>query len=235
MAIVTINNIKKSFGDKVALDIKNFSLEKGEILGLVGNNGAGKTTLFRSMLDLIEPNSGEVLLKDVNTAKSEKWKDYVGAFIDDGFLIDYLTPEEYFYFLGKVYGLTKKEVDLKLQMYISFMNDEILDKKKFIRNYSAGNKQKIGIIAALLGDPEIVILDEPFNFLDPRSQSLIKKILEEYNKEHSATIIISSHNLNHTIDISTRIILLESGVIIRDLRNENKSAEKELEDYFSVV
>lgn len=114
------------------------------------------------------------------------------------------------------------------------MNGEVIGQKKLIRNYSAGNKQKIGIISAMLHYPQLLILDEPFNFLDPTSQSLIKHLLKKYSEEHHATIIISSHNLNHTVDICPRIALLEKGIIIKDLQNENNSAEKELEDYFNV-
>ena len=114
------------------------------------------------------------------------------------------------------------------------MSGEVIGHKKLIRNYSAGNKQKIGIISAMLHYPQLLILDEPFNFLDPSSQSIIKHMLKKYSEEHNATVIISIHNLNHTIDVCPRIALLENGVIIRDIMNENNSAEKELEDYFNV-
>ena len=166
--------------------------------------------------------------------KSEDWKNFTGAFIDDGFLIDYLTPEEYFHFIGKMYGLKKEEVDERIAPFERFMNGEVMGQKKFIRNFSAGNKQKIGIISAMLHHPQLLILDEPFNFLDPSSQSIIKQLLKKYNEEHGATVIISSHNLNHTVDVCPRIALLEHGVIIRDIQNENNSAEKELEAYFNV-
>lgn len=106
--------------------------------------------------------------------------------------------------------------------------------RKYIRDFSAGNKQKVGIVAALLTRPQLVILDEPFNFLDPSSQNHLKKLLVEYNKTEGATILISSHNLQHTTDISTRITLLEHGVIIKDLDNKDGGAEKELEEYFNV-
>ncbi|MDE6988005.1 MAG: AAA family ATPase, partial [Bacteroides acidifaciens] len=165
---------------------------------------------------------------------NDDWKAFTGAFIDDCFLIDYLTPEEYFYFIGKMYGLKKEEVDERLIPFERFMNGEVIGQKKLIRNYSAGNKQKIGIISAMLHYPQLLILDEPFNFLDPSSQSIIKHLLKKYNEEHQATVIISSHNLNHTVDVCPRIALLEHGVIIRDIMNEDNSAETELEAYFNV-
>lgn len=232
--MIQITNLQKKFGEKIAVNIDNYTIGKSEMLGLVGNNGAGKTTLFRLILDLLQADQGEVTINDINVARSEDWKSITGAYIDDGFLIDYLTPEEYFYFIGKMYGLKKEEVDERLKPFERFMNNEVLGQKKFIRNYSMGNKQKIGIISAMLHYPQLLILDEPFNFLDPSSQAVIKHLLKKYSDEHQATIIISSHNLNHTVDICPRIALLEHGVIIRDIHNENNSAEKELEDYFNV-
>ena len=232
--MITIDKLKKNFGEKVAVDIEHYEINQGDMLGLVGNNGAGKTTLLRLMLDLLKEDDGKVIINDIDVSQSEDWKSITGAFIDDGFLIDYLTPEEYFYFIGKMYGLKKEEVDERLVPFERFMSGEVIGHKKLIRNYSAGNKQKIGIISAMLHYPQLLILDEPFNFLDPSSQSIIKHLLKKYNEEHQATVIISSHNLNHTVDVCPRIALLEHGVIIRDIINEDNSAEKELEDYFNV-
>ena len=232
--MIIIDKLKKNFGEKVAVDIEHYEINQSDMLGLVGNNGAGKTTLFRLMLDLLKADDGKVIINDIDVSQSEDWKSITGAFIDDGFLIDYLTPEEYFYFIGKMYGLKKEEVDERLVPFERFMSGEVIGHKKLIRNYSAGNKQKIGIISAMLHYPQLLILDEPFNFLDPSSQSIIKHLLKKYNEEHQATVIISSHNLNHTVDVCPRIALLEHGVIIRDIINEDNSAEKELEDYFNV-
>ena len=208
--------------------------QKRLLVLLAAPPGAGKTTLFRLMLDLLKADNGNVVINEIDVSQSEDWKNFTGAFIDDGFLIDYLTPEEYFYFIGKMYGLKKEEVDERLLPFERLMSGEVIGQKKLIRNYSAGNKQKIGIISAMLHYPQLLILDEPFNFLDPSSQSIIKHMLKKYSEEHNATVIISSHNLNHTIDVCPRIALLENGVIIRDIINENNSAEKELEDYFNV-
>lgn len=232
--MININNLKKNFGEKIAVNIDHYVINHSDLLGLVGNNGAGKTTLFRLILDLLKADCGNVTINNIDVSQSEDWKIFTGAFIDDGFLIDYLTPEEYFYFIGKMYGLKKEEVDERLVPFERFMNGEVIGQKKLIRNYSAGNKQKIGIISAMLHYPQLLILDEPFNFLDPSSQSIIKHLLKKYNEEHQATVIISSHNLNHTIDICPRIALLEYGTVIKDIVNENNSAEKELEDYFNV-
>lgn len=239
--MITISNLKKQFGETIASDIASFTINDGDILGLVGNNGAGKSTLFRIMLDLLKPDAGSVcytfqtLGVSINPAESEEWKWQVGAYLDEGFLIDFLTPEEYFAFLGKVSGKTQAEVDERLKDFERLSADEIFGHKKLIRNLSAGNKQKVGIISALFNKPNTIILDEPFNFLDPSSQNMLKHLLTEYNKETGATILISSHNLAHTVDISSRIALLEHGRIVRDIDNAGGAAAQELENYFDYV
>jgi len=233
--MITIANIRKAFGQTIASDIPSFTINDGDILGLVGNNGAGKTTLFRMILDLLKPDEGQVSIDGINPAESEQWKDSTGAYIDDSFLIDFLTPEEYFAFLGKINTIQQEEIEERLKPYERLAGGEVFGQKKLIRNLSAGNKQKVGIISALIMRPKLVILDEPFNFLDPSSQNILKHILTDYNRETGATILISSHNLAHTIDISTRIALLEKGQIIRDLPNAEGSARTELENYFETA
>jgi ABC-2 type transport system ATP-binding protein len=231
---ITINQLKKAYGSKVVLDIEQYTIHSGEIIGLVGNNGAGKTTLFRLMLDLLKADEGSVRIGEIEVSSSEQWKEITGAYLDESFLIDYLTPEEYFYFVGRMCNLNRQTDDERLAAYERFMNGEVLGQKKLIRNLSAGNKQKVGILAALLNNPKLIILDEPFNFLDPSSQSALKQLLVTYNQSTGATILVSSHNLNHTIDISTRIALLEHGKLIRDIDNTDGSAGSELETYFAI-
>lgn len=228
---IQIRDLVKRFGRNIAVEIPELSVEKGTLLGIVGNNGAGKTTLFRLMLDLLQVDQGHVLSKDTDVSKSEAWKAYTGSFLDNRFLIDFLTPEEYFYFVGETYKMTKEEVDSHLSMFSRFMNDEILGQNKYIRNFSAGNKQKIGIMAAMMIRPEVLILDEPFNFLDPSSQIEIRDMILKMNRENGTTIFISSHNLNYTTDISNRVILLEKGRVIKDMKN-SKEAIEELNSYF---
>ena len=231
---IKIDNLKKTFGEKVAVDIEQYQINKGEILGLVGNNGAGKSTMFRLILDLIKADTGTVLVNDVDVSKTEEWKEWTGAYIDDSFLIDYLTPDEYFQFIARISGISEEQLQDDLQRFEHFMAGEVTGQTKLIRNLSAGNKQKVGIVAAMLLRPQVLILDEPFNFLDPSSQSVIKHLITDYNCETGATILISSHNLNHTVDICPRIALLENGHIIRDIANHNGEAQAELEDYFEV-
>lgn len=229
---LTLENIRKTFGEKVALDISNYVVHDGEIVGLVGNNGAGKTTLFRVVLDLLRPDSGVSRIGQVATAHSEDWKADTGAYIDKGFLIDYLTPEEYFAFLATVNGVSIPDMKDRLVQFEHFMNGEILGRGVLIRNLSAGNMQKVGIIGAMLHRPQLLMLDEPFNYLDPSSQHAMKYLLESYHRETGATIIVSSHNLTHTFDICTRVTLLEHGQIIKDYDKDYPNLTDEIEAYF---
>ena len=230
--MITIKNLKKLFGETLACNIPELTINKGEIIGLVGNNGAGKTTLFRLILDLLEADDGSVELKGVKVNDSEEWKHFTSAFIDNGFLIDFLTPEEYFTFINRVSGIKDCNIDDIAQKFEHFTGGEVFGRKILIRNLSAGNKQKVGIISTRSTSPEILILDEPFNFLDPTSQNLLKKMIESYNRETGATVIISSHNLTHTVDISTRILLMEHGELKRDIVNIDQESIKELNEYF---
>ena len=230
--MIEISNLRKSFGEKCACDIPQLSIGSGEIIGLVGNNGAGKTTLFRLILDLLKPDSGNVTLDGIDVQQSEDWKTFTGAYIDNGFLIDFLTPEEYFEFIAKVVSISKEELTERTAAFEQFTGGEIFGRNALIRNLSAGNKQKVGIISALITRPKLLILDEPFNFLDPSSQNHLKHIIEEYREATGATIIISSHNLTHTIDISTRILLMEQGEIKRDINEITPDAVSALNDYF---
>lgn len=239
---IILKQLKKSFGEKIAVDVDNLIIGSSTILGILGNNGAGKTTLFRLMLDLLKPDAGSVEMTFKNEDKStfttnvrvsEEWKTFTGAYIDNGFLIDFLTPEEFFEFIAKVNGIDKKSLYEKLKEYESFMNGEILSQRKLIRDMSAGNKQKIGIISALINSPQLLILDEPFNFLDPTSQNILKRILSDYKRKASATILISSHNVAHTTDVSDRIIIMGKGRIIKDSNNVGDKTRTELEAYFS--
>ncbi len=238
---ITIENLTKHFGEKEALNIQRYDIHSGEIIGLLGNNGAGKTTLFRILLDLLHADTGTTIIHGTlpdgsyasfDTAKNEDWKRYTGAFIDSGFLIDFLTPEEYFSFIGKVNNISQSVINEHLLQFEGFMNGEVLGRNILIRNLSMGNQQKVGIIGAMLANPKLLILDEPFNFLDPSSQLAMKYLLENYNKETGATIIVSSHNLTHTFDICTRATLLEHGKIIKDYSKDYATLTTEIEEYF---
>jgi ABC-2 type transport system ATP-binding protein len=227
-----INGLVKNFNQIEVLNIPQFSVAEGAIVGLLGNNGAGKTTLFRLSLDLLGTDIGTISIENQDVSLSKLWKNFTSAFIDERFLIDFLTPKEYFHFIGELYGMSKNEVDTILVDFIPFMADEILNQKKVIEKFSKGNKQKIGIIGAMLTRPRLLILDEPFNFLDPSSQLMMKKLLLDYNRKYNTTVFLSSHNIQHVMDICTRIIVLESGYIVHDKVNLDNTNKLEIENYF---
>lgn len=229
--MIEVQNLKKRYGDKVVVNIPSLNISAGETIGLVGNNGAGKTTFFRLLLDLIRPDEGTVCSKGMPIVGNDAWKEYTASFLDEGFLIDYLTPEEYFIFIGSLHNLNQAYVAEYLKQFIEFFNGEILNKKKYIRDFSKGNQNKVGIAAAMMQNAEIVVLDEPFANLDPTTQIRLKKLLKD--REKNITTLISSHDLNHITEVCNRIILLEKGEIIKDFHTDENTL-KELEKYFSA-
>tara|TARA_B100001989_G_scaffold206271_1_gene155009 strand:+ start:128 stop:826 length:699 start_codon:yes stop_codon:yes gene_type:complete len=230
--MIKIRNITKTYSKETVLKIDYLDINSGQTFGLVGNNGAGKTTLFSLMLDLIKPTTGEVLNDNINVRKSEDWKTFTSAFLDESFLISYLMPEEYFYFVGELRNFNKDKVDEFLKQFEDLFNGEILGGKKFIRDLSKGNQKKVGIIAALIGDPKVVILDEPFANLDPTTQIRLKKIIKTLSQKVGVTVLVSSHDLKDVTEVSDRIVLLEKGLIIKDIKKTQKTL-KDLETYFN--
>lgn len=231
--MIEIKNLTKTYAGVTVVNIPELHIGKGETIGLVGNNGAGKTTLFRMILDLIRPESGEVLSNGKNVVQDEQWKNYTASYLDEGFLIDYLTPEEYFYFIGSLHDQNKVFVDEKLADLTDFFNGEILQKGKYIRDLSKGNQCKVGVAACLLQNPEILMLDEPFANIDPTTQIRLKNLLKNLSHKNSMTTIVSSHDLNHITDVCQRILLMEKGQIIKDIETNSNTLE-ELETYFAV-
>ena len=231
--MIEVKDLTKQYAGVTVLNIPQIKINKGESFGLVGNNGAGKTTFFRIILDLIRPSSGNVLSNDQDVSKSNEWKHYTGSFLDEGFLIDFLSPEEYFEFLADVNGLSSGDLQDFYESFKEFFNDEILDKNKYIRDLSSGNQKKVGIAAALISKPEVLVLDEPFNSLDPTTQIRLVRLLNELQKEKNTTMMISSHDLNHVAEVSSRIVILEKGDVVHDLQ-KSESTLKQLENYFAV-
>ena len=231
--MITTTQLSKKYGTTTVLTIDSLAIPKGQTFGLVGNNGAGKTTYFNLLLDLINPTTGAIINHNIQVNKSEDWKPFTAAFIDESFLISYLTPEEYFYFVGELRGLNKADIDAFLIQFTEIFNDEILNKKKYLRDLSKGNQKKVGIVAALIGKPEVVILDEPFANLDPTTQIRLKKLLKEQATINKTTLLISSHDLGHVTEVCERIVVLEKGAIVKDIQTSEETL-KELETYFSA-
>ena len=228
--MIEINNITKKYSKEVVLDVLKLDIPDGQTFGLVGNNGAGKTTLFSCLLDLIKPTTGKINNNGIDVRQSEEWKKFTTAFLDESFLIGYLLPEEYFYFIGELRGLRKKEIDNFLLEFEEFFNGEIIGKKKYLRDLSKGNQKKAGIVAALIGEPQVVILDEPFANLDPSTQIRLKKIIKDLSSK-GTTVLVSSHDLQDVTEVCKRIVLLEKGKVIKDI-NTSKKTLSDLESYF---
>ncbi len=231
--MIQATNLSKKYNKNTVLSITELEIPKGQVFGLVGNNGAGKTTFFNLLLDLINPTSGSILNNEIQVNKSEDWKPFTAAFIDESFLIGYLTPEEYFYFIGELRGMNKADIDSFLKPFEEIFNEEILGKKKYLRDLSKGNQKKAGIVAALIGSPEVIILDEPFANLDPTTQIRLKKLLKDLTENSKATILISSHDLGHVTEVCERIVVLDKGNVVKDIITSEETLN-ELETYFSV-
>ena len=230
--MISIHTLSKKYGANEVLNIESLEIPRGQSFGLVGTNGAGKTTLFSLLLDLIPPTTGHIINHEVQVNKSEGWKPFTAAFIDESFLIGYLTPEEYFYFIGELRGANKADVDALLAEFETFFHGEILGQKKYLRDLSKGNQKKAGIVASFIGNPEVVILDEPFANLDPTTQIRLKEIIKELAAKEEVTVLVSSHDLMHVTEVCERIVVLEKGAVVKDIATSEKTL-KELESFFA--
>lgn len=230
--MITATNVSKTYGTQTVLNIEHLEIAKGQSFGLVGNNGAGKTTFFSLLLDLIQPTTGHIMNNDVQVDKSEDWKPFTSAFIDETFLIGYLTPEEYFYFIGELRGQNKADVNALLSGFEDFFHGEILGQKKYLRDLSKGNQKKVGIVASFIGSPEVIILDEPFANLDPTTQIRLKAIIKNLADKQGVTVLISSHDLTHVTEVCERIVVLNKGDVVKDIQTSAETL-KELEVFFA--
>jgi ABC-2 type transport system ATP-binding protein len=231
--MINVANLTKKYKGIEVLNIESLNISKGETFGLVGNNGAGKTTLFNCLLDLIKPTTGNVSSKGIAVNESEEWKNYTGSYIDESFLIGYLTPDEYLNFVGDLRGMNSSDIKEFLKPFEALFNDEIVGVKKYLRDLSKGNQKNVGIAASLMGNPELIVLDEPFANLDPTTQIRLKELLKELAQKSQVTLMISSHDLSHVTEVCNRIVVLEKGQLIRDMNTEHDTLI-ELESYFKA-
>ena len=228
MNVLEVQGLTKRY-PAFTLNGVSFDVPQGAVMGFIGRNGAGKSTTLKSILGMVHPDAGAVRVFGMDYAENERAiRRELGVVLGG---IDFYPKKK----IKTITDVTRRFYDNwdeeKYRHYLELFH---IDESKRVDQLSSGMKVKYMIALALSHNARLLILDEPFNFLDPSSQSIIKHLLKKYNEEHQATVIISSHNLNHTVDVCPRIALLEHGVIIRDIINEDNSAEKELEDYFNV-
>ena len=225
--MIKIENLRKSYKKTEVLTIPELIIQEGEVIGLVGNNGAGKTTLFQLLLDFIPASGGKSMIKGEDVKNSNHFSSFTSAYLDEHFLIEFLTAEEFFYFVGDARNVPKAEVDELMQSFSDVFHGEVLGKRKYLRNFSKGNQKKVGLISTLIGQPELLFWDEPFANLDPRTQLRIKEVVQNYSQNR--TWVISSHDLGHIVDVCTRIVILEKGQIVHDIQRSETSLDELVE------
>lgn len=208
--MLSVKNITKKYDKLVAVDNLSFLVEDGEIFGLLGENGAGKTTTFRVIMGLLEPNNGEVLLngKKINYDITDE----IGFVTEERSLLTKLTVKEQIEFYGTLKGLNKQEIEKRLDKWLEkFEITSYKDRK--IKELSKGNQQKIQFISAVIHEPKLLILDEPFTGLDPINVKLLKDAIKEL-KDKGCSIIFSSHQMEYIEDFCEKLIILVKGKAI---------------------
>jgi ABC-2 type transport system ATP-binding protein len=231
---VDAKNLIKRYGEHFELRIPSIRIEAGESFGLVGNNGAGKTTFLRLLLDLIAADEGCIELDGVGVTGRDDWKAHTGAYIDESFLLDFLTADEYFDFVGTTYGMSRHDVQAAVAPFQSFFTERVLgERTRYIRDLSVGNKKKVGLVAAMFVRPRLLVLDEPFANLDPGSQLRLLSLLRDLSKNNSTTMVISSHDLEYVTQVCGRVTVLEAGQILSDTET-SEATLPELRRYFEM-
>jgi ABC-2 type transport system ATP-binding protein len=227
--MIEIKNLTKSFGKTFILNIPSLGLSDKGLICLMGENGSGKSTFFKILLDLILPVSGSVKINGSNIHENEQWKNEVTAYLGLDFLIDYLTPIEYFTLVGNLKGVSKKQTLQKLALIENdFLKPDL--HQKLIRDLSLGNKNKVGIISCFLFDSKIIILDEPFSSLDFKSKVALRRM---FLNSPDKLILFSHHEIDEILDDCNTILFLNNGMIKYTIEGET-SKRKAVMDYLSA-
>ena len=205
--MLKLENVRKTYGSLVAVDNLSFSVKNGEIFGLLGENGAGKTTTFRMIMGLLEPDKGKITLDGKKI--DYKVTDKIGFVTEERSLLTKLTVKEMIEYYGILKGMDESDIDKKLDYWLEKF--EITEyKNKKIKRLSKGNQQKIQFISAVINDPKLLILDEPFTGLDPINVGLLKDAVKELQKK-GCSIIFSSHQMEYIEDFCEQLIILVHG------------------------
>jgi ABC-2 type transport system ATP-binding protein len=207
MSIIIIKNISKRFGETLAVDQLSFQVSPGEIFGLLGPNGAGKTTCIRMILDIFQPDSGEISV--LGGPMSDEKKNRIGYLPEERGLYQDIPLERCLTFLATLKGMPEKSISPELADYLKqFDLYDVRDKK--VKELSKGMQQKAQLISTLIHNPDLIIIDEPFTSLDPVNTKMVKDILEEKRDEGKA-IIMSTHQMNQVEELCDRILLIDHG------------------------
>ncbi len=207
MAIIEVNQITKRFGETLAVDDLSFDVQPGEIFGLLGPNGAGKTTSIRMILDIFEPDSGEISI--LGGPMTEEKKNHIGYLPEERGLYQDIPLERCLTFLAVLKGMDEKTVHTALVPYLEQF-DLYQHRDKKVKELSKGMQQKAQLIATFIHDPEVVIIDEPFAALDPVNTEMVKEMLRQ-KKDEGKAIIMSTHQMNQAEELCDRILLINQG------------------------
>jgi ABC-2 type transport system ATP-binding protein len=235
---VSVEGLVVSYGSFVAVENLSFTVKNGEIYGLLGPNGAGKTTTIKVLVGVLEPRSGKVEIYKTPLSDEVAAKSQIGYVPEEVVLLDSLTPREFLEFVASIRRLSKDTLNSKLERYISaFELKQYFDTP--IAALSMGNKQKVAIVAALLHDPKLLILDEPLIGLDARSSKILKELITFHAKKGGA-VIFSTHIMEVAEKLCTKVGIINKGKIVgegtvEDLRKLVRSEEGSLEDIFLKV
>ena len=226
--IKTIHKTYKQF----ELVIDHLFIDPGSSVALLGKNGAGKTTLLKILLDLTSIEKGEVFLGEVEIHRDESWKAYTNAYLGEEFLVQYLTPKEYFKLLCELNETNYEDFEEFLGKISYFFPLTLLEDKKLIRAYSSGMKKRIGIASAFIGNPKIILLDEPFANLDPSARYQLGKLIELERLDR--TLLLSSHDLHHVNQVCNTLLILDQGKIVLHEKNTEMNFQRANEFFIGV-
>lgn len=223
MNVLEVTGLKKKLGKREIIKGINLSVKEGEIFGFLGPNGAGKTTTIRMLVGLIAPNEGEIKIcgKNIQKNKEEALKN-VGAVVENPELYKYLSGRENLMQIARIRKVSKEEVDSLIELV--GLKDRIDDK---VKKYSLGMKQRLGLAAALIGEPKLLILDEPTNGLDPSGIIDFREVVKKAAKEKNMAVFISSHILSEVQNLCDRVAFTNGGVIksIEDIHDNTMDTE----------